>query len=77
MNSRSTAVVTQNLTVCKGCRQPNVNGYQYCDTCHKAHSSRPTKKAIKAAPPVSQQAAIIPKVDPDEVLKICAQEAET
>jgi len=63
--------------VCKRCRQPNGNGFQYCTVCYKAHSSRRTGKAIKAAPPIPQHAVIIPNVDPDEVLKICAQEAET
>jgi hypothetical protein len=75
MNFRSTAVVTQNLTVCKGCRQPNGNGYQYCDACHKAHSSRRPRKAITGVPPNPQPAVIISKVDPEEVFKICAQEA--
>jgi hypothetical protein len=65
------------FTECKNCGKPNNNGFQYCTVCHKAHRSRRTGKAIKPAPPIPQHAAIITKVDPDEVLKICAQEAAT
>jgi hypothetical protein len=26
-----------NVTICKQCREPNNNGYQYCTACHNKH----------------------------------------
>ncbi len=45
--SFSTAAVTKMLTICKQCRQPNSNGYQYCSACHKAYRSGDRKARAK------------------------------
>lgn len=42
----STAAVTKRLTICKKCRRPNSNGYQYCSACHKAY--RPGNRTARA-----------------------------
>ncbi len=43
----STASVTKMLTICKRCRQPNSNGYQYCSACHQAYRSGDRKARAK------------------------------
>jgi hypothetical protein len=35
--ARSTAAKTEMLTMCKGCRKDNDNGYQYCSACNHSH----------------------------------------
>jgi hypothetical protein len=65
--SRSTAARTKMLTVCKGCKKSNDNGYQYCTACHKEHRG---KGRSKSTPCVVQA----PAVDPDEVRKVLGNE---
>ena len=53
-NTRSTAVKTKMLTICKGCRKKNNNGYQYCTACHDKYrrnvKANAATKAIDRAP---------------------------
>jgi hypothetical protein len=80
--SRSTAAKTKMLTVCKRCGKQNDNGYQYCTACHKAHKGRNGKTIATRAVQIgstatstsSGVASQVSPVDPDEVLKVAANE---
>jgi hypothetical protein len=51
-STRSTAVKTKMLTICKGCRKHNKNGYQYCTACHdKYRCNRKANAATRAIGP--------------------------
>lgn len=88
-SSRSTAARTKMLTVCKNCGNQNDNGYQYCTACHTAHRGKNNQKQVLIpvyhsdekivcrAPnpiPIFSAEPEKPVIDPDEVLKVCAEE---
>jgi hypothetical protein len=80
-SKNSTAAMTNLLTVCKHCRQPNNNGYQYCSACHQKYKSNGRWKAkpgnaAASVPSITSNLPSSPQhiVDIEEVLRACGVE---
>jgi recombinational DNA repair protein RecR len=73
-SKRSTAARTKMLTVCKGCKQSNGNGYQYCTACHKEHRNTKRKMMVPQPSNGRLEESVSSAVTPNDVLEVLGED---